>query len=217
MSNVIQELINRQADLTAVERFAKRHEVAGHSMERFYRDLIPSKLPDAGEQFAFEVDLDKCSGCKACVTACHTMNGLEDHEAWRDVGLLLGEEQGVPYLQTVTTACHHCAEPACLEGCPVQAFDKDKTTGIVSHLDDQCIGCQYCTMKCPYEVPKFSKRLGIVRKCDMCQDRLAAHEAPACVQACPHSAIAIKIVNVAKVKAESTLGSKMVPGAFDSS
>jgi Fe-S-cluster-containing dehydrogenase component len=41
-------------------------------------------------------------------------------------------------------------------------------------------------MKCPYDVPKYSERLGIVRKCDLCHDRLVAGEAPACVQACPH-------------------------------
>ena len=48
---------------------------------------------------------------------------------------------------------------------------------VVRHLDDQGIGCSYCIMKCPYDVPKFSERLGIVRKCDMCANRLAAGEA----------------------------------------
>ena len=75
-----------------------------------------------------------------------------------------------PYQQTVTTACHHCVEPACLEGCPVLAYEKDAETGIVRHLDDQCIGCQYCVLKCPYDVPKYSAKRGIVRKCDMCYD-----------------------------------------------
>ena len=70
---------------------------------------------------------------------------------------------------------------------------KDPVTGIVVHLDDQCIGCKYCTMMCPYEVPQYSKRLGIVRKCDMCHQRLRVGEAPACVQACPNEAIAISV------------------------
>jgi DMSO reductase anchor subunit/NAD-dependent dihydropyrimidine dehydrogenase PreA subunit len=69
-------------------------------------------------------------------------------------------------------------------------------TGIVRHLDDQCIGCQYCLLKCPYDVPKYNAALGIVRKCDMCTDRLAAGEAPACVQGCPTSAISIDVVEV---------------------
>lgn len=76
------------------------------------------------------------------------------------------------------------------------AYEKDPITGIVRHLDDQCIGCQYCILKCPYDVPKYNERLGIVRKCDMCQQRLGAGEAPACVQACPTHAIKIIKVTV---------------------
>lgn len=78
-----------------------------------------------------------------------------------------------------------------MNGCPVGAYEKDKDTGIVRHLDDQCIGCSYCILKCPYDVPKYSKKRGIVRKCDMCHQRLAEGEAPACVQACPTEAIRI--------------------------
>ena len=91
--------------------------------------------------------------------------------------------------QTVTTACHHCLDPACANGCPTLAYEKDQSTGIVHHLDDQCMGCRYCEMKCPYEAPKYNDNLGIIRKCDMCQSRLEINEAPACVQACPNEAI----------------------------
>jgi Fe-S-cluster-containing dehydrogenase component/DMSO reductase anchor subunit len=158
--------------------------------------LIPLTAPGPGEQYAFEVDLDACSGCKACVVACHALNGLEENESWRDVGFVHGGTRAAPFQQTITTACHHCADPACLNGCPVLAYEKDPVTGIVRHLDDQCIGCQYCVLKCPYDVPKYSERLGIVRKCDMCHQRLGAGEAPACVQACPTAAITIVKVSV---------------------
>ncbi|MEZ0274304.1 MAG: DmsC/YnfH family molybdoenzyme membrane anchor subunit [Roseimicrobium sp.] len=198
-TSLVDKLLAEQAQLgTAVERFADWHERDDHAeplQARHYRSLIPMLKPQRGEQYAFEVNLDQCTGCKACVAACHSLNGLDDDESWRDVGLLVGDVY-IPYQQTVTTACHHCADPACANGCPVLAYEKDPETGIVRHLDDQCIGCSYCILKCPYDVPKFNKKRGIVRKCDMCHQRLSAGEAPACVQACPNGAIAIRVVNV---------------------
>lgn len=173
---------------------AHDHYVSGAQRSALNSQLIPLSAPGPNEQYAFEVDLDSCSGCKACVVACHALNGLDETEAWRDVGLVHGGASAAPFQQTVTTACHHCADPGCLNGCPVLAYEKDPSTGIVRHLDDQCIGCQYCILKCPYDVPKYNERLGIVRKCDMCHQRLAVGEAPACAQACPTQAI--KIVKV---------------------
>jgi Fe-S-cluster-containing dehydrogenase component/DMSO reductase anchor subunit len=192
--SLVDFLLEEQQQLTAVERFAQRH--GANEDPRWYRDLIPATPPGPGQQYAFRVDLDLCTGCKACVTACHNLNGLGADETWRDVGLLIGGTPVAPVLQTVTTACHHCEDPACLAGCPVRAYEKDPRTGIVRHLDDQCIGCQYCTLTCPYDVPKYDASKGIVRKCDMCSGRLAAGEAPACVQGCPTSAISIDVVTV---------------------
>ena len=197
---LIDELLAEQRSLSAVERFARAHKRGEvPAQEKHYRSLLPATAPQPGQQYAFEVDLDKCSGCKACVTACHSLNGLDETETWRTVGLLVSNHSALrtPHSaiqQHVTTACHHCADPGCANGCPVLAYDKDPVTGIVRHLDDQCIGCSYCVMKCPYEVPKYSNRLGIVRKCDMCSQRLAVGEAPACVQACPDEAIKITLV-----------------------
>ncbi len=230
--SLVDELLADQQRLTAVERFSRLHDAHTSSAQALrYSDLIPLTAPVAGEQYAFEVELDKCSGCKACVTACHSLNGLDDNETWREVGLLIPEpkrrhrdlggtsvssdprieqtgarEAFLPNppsaMQHVTTACHHCVDPACLNGCPVLAYEKDPLTGIVRHLDDQCIGCQYCVLKCPYDVPKYNERLGIVRKCDMCANRLAVGEAPACVQACPNEAIRITKVNTSTVTIE---------------
>src|SRR5687768_1596264 len=189
---VDQYLLDQQR-LTAVERYAQRHDAGELPDASAYRDLIPLVAPKAGQQYAFHVDLDECTGCKACVAACHSLNGLDEDEIWRSVGLLHGGTAEHPVQQTVTTACHHCVSPACLAGCPVQAYEKDPLTGIVRHLDDQCIGCQYCVFTCPYEVPRFNAKKGIVRKCDMCAERLAHAEAPACVQACPNGAIGIRV------------------------
>lgn len=203
----------RDQQTTAVGKFSQWHEKSeGPLLERHYRDLIPLSAPKPGEQYAFEVDLDACSGCKACVVACHNLNGLEERETWRSVGLLHGGSPHLPVIQHVTTACHHCVEPGCLSGCPVNAYEKHPVTGIVRHLDDQCIGCQYCILKCPYDVPKYSHSKGIVRKCDMCSDRLVSGEAPACVQSCPNQAIRITLVNKVEV-ADNAEANLFLPGA----
>jgi Fe-S-cluster-containing dehydrogenase component/DMSO reductase anchor subunit len=201
----LERLLAEQSE-TAVERFARQHargEVGDH-----YRALLPQTAPGPGEQLAFEVDVDRCTGCKACVTGCHSLNGLDDGEVWRKVGLLHGGSASAPVQRTITSACHHCVDPACMNGCPVLAYEKDPITGIVKHLDDQCIGCKYCLFMCPYEAPKFNAERGIVRKCDMCSDRLRHDEAPACVQACPNEAIRITVVTQAVVAQEPFL-----PGA----
>ena len=200
---------------TAVDHFSRAHDAAaanGQALGGRYAALMPASPPGDGQQYAFEVDLDACSGCKSCVVACHSLNGLEEEESWRDVGLLHGGSQALPVVQHVTTACHHCLEPSCMTACPVDAYEKDPRTGIVHHLDDQCFGCQYCTLACPYDAPKYSRAKGIVRKCDMCSSRLAAGEAPACVQSCPNGAIAIRVVDADQVVEESET-QLFVPGA----
>jgi formate dehydrogenase iron-sulfur subunit len=210
---LLQLLLEEQQQLTAVEEFSFAHDNLNEpAQSRYYSKLLPASPPGVGQQYAFEVDLDRCSGCKACVAACHSLNGLDEHETWRDVGLLMGGTSFNPVMQHVTTACHHCIEPACMTACPVNAYEKNPVTGIVKHLDDQCFGCQYCTLACPYEVPKYHHGKGIVRKCDMCSDRLAVGEAPACVQACPHEAIAIRIVDVAQVR-ENAEADPFLPAA----
>lgn len=213
-TTLIDQLLAEQQSLTAVSSFSQKHAKTNEPIQsRYYRDLIPLNDPGEGEQYSFEVDLDACTGCKSCVTACNSLNGLDPDESWRDTHLLIGGTQESSRRQIITSACHHCDEPTCASGCPVLAYEKDPVTGIVRHLDDQCIGCQYCILTCAYDVPKYNSRLGIVRKCDMCQSRLAEGEAPACVQGCPNEAIQINIIKVDTIPA---IG-QMVPGAFDSS
>jgi Fe-S-cluster-containing dehydrogenase component/DMSO reductase anchor subunit len=206
---LVARLLDEQQSFTAVDEFSRWDERDGTPVNDVsprtlhYRSLLPASPPGPGQQYAFEVDLDRCSGCKACVVACHTLNGLDEQETWRDVGLLVGGSSAAPVVQHVTTACHHCLQPACMIACPVNAYEKDPLTGIVRHLDDQCFGCQYCTMACPYDVPKYHPGKGIVRKCDLCSSRLSAGQPPACVQACPHEAIAIQVVSQEQVVDEA--------------
>ena len=218
MDGIVNEVCEAQRrENTAVEAFAIAGlEQAPAHADGTYRTLMPATPPVPGTQYAFEVDLDACSGCGSCVAACHQKNDLHPGELWRRVGYLVGGTPSEPaLLQAVPSACHHCLEPACLHGCPAVAYRKDPETGIVIHSDSDCIGCQYCTLTCPYEVPHFDRSLGIVRKCDMCQDRLAAGEPPACAQACPHDAIRITTVSTEEVRFASESGS-LLPAAPDS-
>ena len=110
METLIDKLLVEQSNLqTPVAQFSKIHD--NHELRTdLYKHLIPLEKPAKGEQYTFQVELDKCTGCKACLVACHTLNGLDEDEAWRDVGLLEGGDDAPGFQQTVTTACHHCLE-----------------------------------------------------------------------------------------------------------
>ncbi len=156
---------------------------------------------DAGEQYRFGFDMNSCIGCHSCEVACAEQNGLPDGTVWRRVGEVEGGDHPTTRRFHLSMSCNQCIEPACLEGCPTNAYEK-LANGVVAHHADDCIGCQYCTWNCPYSVPVFQPDRRIVTKCDMCQPRLEAGRAPACVDACPTRAITIEKVNVAEWRAD---------------
>jgi len=86
----------------------------------------------------------------------------------------------------VKRQCMHCAHPACVSACPVSAMKKDPRTGIVSYDKDACIGCRYCQIACPYNIPKFEwdQTFPQIRKCQLCRHR-APGEYAACAEFCP--------------------------------
>ena len=153
---------------------------------------MPLRSPAPGEQYRFHLDMGKCIGCKCCVVACNEQNGNPASINWRRVGEIEGGWYPQTHRSYLSMGCNHCLEPTCLSGCPVDAYTKDPTTGIVLHSADTCIGCQYCTWNCSYGVPQYNSERGVVGKCDMCHGRLELGQAPACVSACPSGAIAIR-------------------------
>lgn len=148
-----------------------------------------------GEQFRFHFDMTRCIGCRCCEVACNEQNNNPPEVNWRRVGEIEGGVYPNVARLHVSMACNHCIEPTCLEGCPVDAYTKLRN-GVVDHDAETCIGCQYCTWSCPYGVPQFHAERRVVTKCNMCVDRLADGDLPACVNACPTSAIEIEAVNV---------------------
>ena len=116
---LLDRYLYEQQQLTAVERFAQRYEADNSQLQaQHYSTLLPAAPPQAGEQYAFEVDLDACSGCKACVVACNSLNGLDETETWRDVGLLHGGSSEQP-------------EPRVTPAVDTYVLQHDLMTGIV--------------------------------------------------------------------------------------
>jgi Fe-S-cluster-containing dehydrogenase component/DMSO reductase anchor subunit len=163
-----------------------------------------------GEQYRFHFDATACVGCHCCEVACNEQNANPDEIKWRRVGEM--EMGSFPdTLQLFNSmSCNHCLEPECLKGCPTESYIK-LDNGIVWHDDPSCIGCQYCTWNCPYEVPVFNPDRGIVTKCHMCVDKLEAGQTPACVQACPSNAIEIEVFNVQEWRDEGMAKEGVAP------
>jgi len=124
--------------------------------------LIPDRRPETGEQYRFHFDMTKCIGCRCCEVACAEQNGTPADQGWRRVGEIEGGTYPFTQRFYLSMGCNHCADAACLNGCPVEAYTKAPDTGVVLHSADACIGCQYCTWNCPYGVPQYNPERGVV-------------------------------------------------------
>ena len=84
----------------------------------------------------------------------------------------------------------HCNDPACVSACPVAALTKLES-GPVVYDDSRCIGCRYCMMACPFQIPKFQWEAAVpyIRKCTFCADRQAVGLQPSCSATCPTGAL----------------------------
>ncbi len=156
---------------------------------------------DAENGVAMLYDATKCIGCKACQNACKDWNenpaepdptGLYDapRELSADTWTLIQWYDGGDETSFVKHQCMHCLHPACASACPVQALQKTPD-GPVTYDPKKCIGCRYCMVACPFQVPRFEwdEVLPKVAKCTFCNDRLALGQGPACAEACPTGAL----------------------------
>jgi Fe-S-cluster-containing dehydrogenase component/DMSO reductase anchor subunit len=140
-------------------------------------------------QALFVLDLDRCTGCAACVVACNNENEVAAENGWRRIHTFNEQRLATAPVFHFTLACNHCVEPACLHNCPANAYTKDASSGAVLLDQDLCMGCRYCTWVCPYEAPTFNPEAGVMEKCTFCHHRLQEDRVPACTTACPTDAL----------------------------
>ena len=159
------------------------------------------------------VDLTRCIGCRKCEEACNRVNALPPPDrGFEDLTLLdkkrrpdertytvvnrhvSGEidarDQLVPTF--VKLQCMHCQDPACASACIVGALTK-KENGTVHYDATKCIGCRYCMVACPFEIPAYEYHDPItprVMKCTFCYERVQSeNKLPGCAEICPVEAI----------------------------
>lgn len=128
------------------------------------------------ERLSLMVVRGDCMGCHACEVACKQEHGLAP--GVRPIRVLDRGDHFVPLY------CHHCAKPPCKEACPTDAIYIGER-GVVLIKEEECIGCKACLEACPFGAMQFDEAKGVAFKCDLCLQRIARGEQPACFKACP--------------------------------
>lgn len=174
---------------------------------------VPGKAGAAGKEFkgypgsmGVLFDATRCIGCRKCEAACNKVNDLPapekkfddlsvldtkrrtDAKSYTVVNKYKGESKSPVFRKS---QCNHCLEPACASACFVKAFKK-LPNGAVVYDESVCVGCRYCMVACPFEIPAYEYDEPLtprVMKCTMCAPRLAEGKLPGCVQECPKEAL----------------------------
>ena len=162
-------------------------------------------------------DTSRCTGCRGCQVACKCWNNLPSSLECVESVDWSGSYTNPPDLNSTTRlimtfsdfedtssqkrvgwaitrrACQHCTNAACVDICPAGALHKDPDTGMVTYDREKCIGCQYCSSVCPFDVPRYDNPNGTpdpqINKCTGCVDRIANGMDPACVTTCQPEAL----------------------------
>lgn len=156
------------------------------------------------------IDLRRCVGCNSCTVACKQENAAPPGVYFSKV---LQYEKGTypkAKLYFLPMLCMHCEDAPCLKACPTGATYR-REDGIIMVKDEECMGCRYCIMACPYDARSYNAKdseqyfqgqgftpfeeegrerhlRGVVEKCTFCAERLDQGKKPACAATCPSDA-----------------------------
>lgn len=167
---------------------------------------LSKRTQSIDESYAVLVDLTKCIGCRRCEWACNEWNKnpnmpLSEFEESKDRSPSVFDKVRRTHAGNFTVVnrftvdnqtiyvkkqCMHCLDPACLSACFVNAFAKSKE-GAVLYNPSLCVGCRYCMIACPFDIPAYEYYDPLtpqVTKCTFCFDRLSEGKVPACVEIC---------------------------------
>jgi formate dehydrogenase iron-sulfur subunit len=160
----------------------------------------PGGVLGADDPVGVLVDTTRCIGCRSCEFACAEANGLPQP----DPAVVPSPDRDTSTTQwtvvkgyhvadkdiTVKRQCMHCLQPACASACLTKAMRKTPD-GPVTWDGGRCMGCRFCMLSCPFDVPKFEYHSANprVEKCQLCAARVGAGQQPACVAACPAQAL----------------------------
>ena len=165
------------------------------------KDLKAAPDPKSSIEFSgILYDSTRCVGCQTCEFACAEANGLPEPTGSVEAGVIRKtDESHRSVINSYNTSkgeafvkkqCMHCNEPACTAACLTQAMYKTKE-GAVIWRGEKCMGCRYCMVSCPFDIPKFEYHSANpkIEKCNMCFTRLSEGKIPACVENCPAEAL----------------------------
>jgi Fe-S-cluster-containing dehydrogenase component len=152
------------------------------------------------------VDATLCIGCRGCEAACSEANHLPapalsgddavfEKPRKTDVGVYTVVNRAAVKSKAgdarfAKRQCMHCIDPACASACLAKALEKTAAGPVVYHKE-RCLGCRYCMVACPFDVPKFdfASAAPYIYKCSFCAERQAQGLQPACTSVCPTGAL----------------------------